>query len=132
MAQHEIEVILTRELASYLATAVFVVDPEGELIYYNEPAERLLGTRFDETGPMAMSDWTSMFSATDEDDQPLEAGAAPAGGGAAARPPAARALLDPRAGRRATADRGHGHPAPRAGRAGTSGAAALFWEAGEP
>ena len=72
MAQHEIEVILTRELASYLATAVFVVDPAGELIYYNEPAERLLGTRFDETGPMAMSDWTSMFSATDEDDQPLK------------------------------------------------------------
>ena len=73
MAQHEIEVILTRELASYLATAVFVVDPEGELIYYNEPAERLLGTRFDETGPMAMSDWTSMFSATDEEDRPLQA-----------------------------------------------------------
>ena len=43
MAQHEIELILMRELASYLAMAIFVVDPEGELLYYNEPAERLLG-----------------------------------------------------------------------------------------
>ncbi len=66
MAQYEIEVILMRELASYLAMAVFVVDPAGELIYYNEPAERLLGTRFDETGPMAMTDWSSLFEASDE------------------------------------------------------------------
>jgi PAS domain-containing protein len=66
LAQYEIEVILMRELASYLAMAVFVVDPAGELIYYNEPAERLLGTRFDETGPMAMTDWSSLFEPSDE------------------------------------------------------------------
>jgi PAS domain-containing protein len=66
LAQHEIEVILMRELASYLAMAIFVVDPAGELIYYNEPAERLLGTRFDETGPMAMTDWSSLFEPSDE------------------------------------------------------------------
>ena len=66
MAQHEIEVILMRELASYLAMAVFVVDPDGELIYYNERAEQLLGTRFDETGPMAMADWSGLFHPTDD------------------------------------------------------------------
>jgi PAS domain-containing protein len=65
LPQHEIEVILMRELASYLALAVFVVDPTGELIYYNEPAERLLGTRFDETGPIAMADWSALFAPSD-------------------------------------------------------------------
>ena len=31
---------------------IFLVDPEGTLVYYNEPAERLLGYRYDETGEM--------------------------------------------------------------------------------
>jgi len=69
--QHEIEVILTRELAGYLAMAVFVVDPAGSLIFYNEPAEALLGTRFEETGPMEMDDWAHVFDPRDEDGNPL-------------------------------------------------------------
>jgi PAS domain-containing protein len=52
MAQ-PIELILMRELADHLATPIFVVEPNGDLLFYNEPAEKLLGTRFDETGTMA-------------------------------------------------------------------------------
>ena len=72
MPQYEIEVILTRELAGYLAMAIFVVDPAGSLIFYNEPAEALLGTRFEETGPMEMDDWAHVFDPRDEDGNPLE------------------------------------------------------------
>ena len=52
MAQKAVELILMRQLASYLAVPIFLVDPEGNLLYYNEPAERLLGRRYDETGEM--------------------------------------------------------------------------------
>jgi PAS domain-containing protein len=66
MAQKEIEVILTRQLASYLATPVFVVDIAGNLIYYNEPAEIILGRHFEETGEMPSGEWTTAFTPTDE------------------------------------------------------------------
>jgi hypothetical protein len=46
MAQHPIEVILMRQLASYLAMPILLVDPAGTLLFYNEPAERLLGRRY--------------------------------------------------------------------------------------
>lgn len=65
MAQKEIEVILTRQLASYLAMPAFVVDSEGTLVFYNEPAEVLLGKRFEETGEMPASEWSTAFSPTD-------------------------------------------------------------------
>ncbi len=66
MAQHEIEVILTRHLASYLAMPLFLVDPQGTLIYYNEPAEAVLGRRFEETGEMPVDEWATIFTPTDE------------------------------------------------------------------
>lgn len=69
--QQPIEVILMRELASHLATAIFVVDTAGNLEYYNEPAEAILGLRFDETGPMAVEEWATLFSPTDAQGAPL-------------------------------------------------------------
>ena len=69
--QHAVEVILLRQVASYLATAIFIVDPQGTLLYYNEPAERLLGYRYDETGEMPMEVWSTVFLPTDEDGLPI-------------------------------------------------------------
>ena len=40
MSQKEIEQILIRQLASYLAMAVLIVDADGNLVFYNEPAEQ--------------------------------------------------------------------------------------------
>lgn len=65
MGQQEIEVILTQQLASYLAIPVFIVNPGGDLLYYNEPAEVILGERFDETGSMPASVWSTAFTPTD-------------------------------------------------------------------
>ena len=39
MPQQEIEVILMRQLASYLAMPILVVDTEGDLVFFNEAAE---------------------------------------------------------------------------------------------
>jgi len=71
MPQQEIEMILLRQLASYLAMPIFVVDPEGALVFYNEPAELILGKRFEETGAMPMSAWAALFEPTDAAGVPL-------------------------------------------------------------
>lgn len=64
-SQKEVEIILARQLASYLTMPVFIVDPAGNLIYYNEPAEQLLGHRFEETGELGPEEWSTMFEPTD-------------------------------------------------------------------
>jgi PAS domain-containing protein len=71
MAQREIEVILTRQLASCLTLPIFIVGPDGTLIFYNEPAEAILGHRFEETGEMPAKEWSSVYRATDSADQPV-------------------------------------------------------------
>ena len=71
MPQRPIEVILTRQLASTLAMPVFLVDTNGTLVFYNEPAEIVLGLRFDETGEMPAAEWARLWSPTNEDGSPL-------------------------------------------------------------
>ena len=66
MSSREIEVILSRQLADSLSTPVFIVDPAGDLIFYNEPAEELLGLRYEETGAMPVSEWSSIFMPMDD------------------------------------------------------------------
>jgi PAS domain-containing protein len=73
MAQKEIEVILTRTLASYLATPTLIVDPAGTLLFYNEPAERLLGLRFAEAGELPIEQWTALIGPSDAQGTPLAA-----------------------------------------------------------
>jgi PAS domain-containing protein len=72
MSQQEIEVILARQLAEYLTLAIFIVDPSGDLLYYNEPAEAILGSRFVETGPMAASDLATIFKTVDQNGRPMK------------------------------------------------------------
>jgi len=50
MSQQSVEMILVRQLAGYLFVPVVVVDTSATVIFYNEPAERILGVRFEETG----------------------------------------------------------------------------------
>ena len=71
MSQHEIELILARNLSEHLATPIFIVDPAGDLLFYNEPAEVILGERFDETGPMPVGRWSTIFQPVDQDGKPL-------------------------------------------------------------
>ena len=66
MSQRPIEVILTRQLASTLTMPVFLVDPQGTLVFYNEPAEVVLGMRFQETGEMPADEWATLWKASDD------------------------------------------------------------------
>jgi len=50
MGQQSVEMILIRQLAGYLFVPVILVDTTGTVIFYNEPAEQILGVRFEETG----------------------------------------------------------------------------------
>lgn len=77
MPQQPIEMIMMRQLASYLSIPTFVVDAEGTLLFYNEPAEPLLGRRFDEAGEMRLEVWSTIFLPTDEYGAPLSPDAVP-------------------------------------------------------
>lgn len=71
MFQQEIEIILSRQLAEYLTLPIFIVDPNGDLLYYNDPAESILGVHYEETGPMPASKWSTMFEPMDPKGRPL-------------------------------------------------------------
>lgn len=88
-----VEIILARQLASYLSVPIFVVDPDGDLVFYNEPAERIVGTRFDETGKMAFEEWTTVFEPTYEDGAPVPANELPLVETLETRQPALRSLF---------------------------------------
>jgi PAS domain-containing protein len=77
MSQKAIELILMRQLASSLAMPIFLVDPSGNLLFYNEPAEQLLGSRYDETGEMSMREWFGLFAPIAEDGSPVPVEALP-------------------------------------------------------
>lgn len=62
---------LTRQMAQALATPVFIVDRAGTLLYYNAPAETILGKTFAETGEMFASIWSRLFVPTDEEGNAL-------------------------------------------------------------
>ncbi len=72
MAANQIEIILSRQLADCLSIPIFLTDPEGNLLFYNEPAEELLGKRYEETGLMPVEEWSTIFKPIDENGNPLE------------------------------------------------------------
>ena len=67
MPAYEIEIILNRQLADCLSMPVFITDTQGNLIFYNEPAEQILGTRFEDSGEMKVETWSKIFKQQDED-----------------------------------------------------------------
>ena len=71
MPVYGIEIILTRQLADCLSMPAFITDTKGNLIFYNEPAEVVLGKRFEETGEMPVAEWSTIFKPLDEDGAPL-------------------------------------------------------------
>ena len=66
MAQHPVEMILMRQLADHLSVPVVLVDTAGTVIFYNEPAERILGLRFEETGPIDRKEADRLVELSDD------------------------------------------------------------------
>ena len=78
MAAYDIEIILNRQLADCMSIPVFITDTVGNLIFYNESAEEILGKRFEDTGEMPVEQWANDFKPVDDkgnalspDDLPL-------------------------------------------------------------
>ena len=71
MAAYDIEIILNRQLADCLSIPVFITDTIGNLIFYNEPADKILGTSFEDTGEMKVEEWATIFKPLDEAGNPL-------------------------------------------------------------
>ena len=71
--------ILARELASKLATPVLVSDADGNLVYFNEPAGRVLGTTFAEVGELPANRWAELFETAEIDGEPVPLERMPAG-----------------------------------------------------
>jgi PAS domain S-box-containing protein len=65
--ERNLVLILARGLASSIATPMFLVDPEGTLVYFNEGAEQILGQTYAEAGEMARDEWGTAFSPEDPD-----------------------------------------------------------------
>jgi PAS domain-containing protein len=77
--QKSLVLILAREFASQLATAMFVSDDEGELVFYNEPAEDILGRPFAKADGMPASELTALFRPETLAGEPMTLGQLPLG-----------------------------------------------------
>jgi hypothetical protein len=51
-APKDLLLIIARELASNLATPMFLIDATGTLVFYNDAAEQLIGKPFAQLGPI--------------------------------------------------------------------------------
>ena len=77
--QKNLVLILAREFASKLATATFLVDGEGTLVFYNEAAEGILGRSFSEAGEIEAANWGSVFEVEHLDGSPMRLEEMPGG-----------------------------------------------------
>jgi PAS domain-containing protein len=71
MEAYDIEIILSRQLAECLSIPVFITNTQGDLLYYNESAEEILGKRFQDTGAMSVEIWSTIFQPLDDKGNPL-------------------------------------------------------------
>lgn len=70
-AQKNLVLILARDLASKLATPMFIADADGNLVFYNESAEMILGRKYSERFEVSPEDWTKLLQPTDMDGNSL-------------------------------------------------------------
>jgi len=72
MTAYDIEIILSRQLAECLSVPIFITDINGTLLFYNEPAEEILGKRYEDRGEMKVEEWSTMFKPFDDEGKPLK------------------------------------------------------------
>ena len=65
IGQKSVVLILARELASNVATPMLILDHRGSLVFFNEPAEVVFGTRFDDIGELPPDQWDARWPVTD-------------------------------------------------------------------
>ncbi len=90
--QKDLVLILAREFASKLAMAMLITDADGNLVYYNESAEKILGRPFAEARELPASEWASRFRVEDVNGEQLPLEEMPAGAALIRRQPAHRTI----------------------------------------
>jgi PAS domain-containing protein len=76
-AQQPLELIIARNLISSIALAAFLLDEEGQLVFFNDTAGALIGRRFEEVGRLRPEEWHAQFGPFDEFGQLLPTGDLP-------------------------------------------------------
>jgi PAS domain-containing protein len=71
MPQRDVGLILMRQLASGLAVPMLLADEAGDLLFFNEAAETLLGQRFDDVGELHLQERQAIFAFRDEGGESL-------------------------------------------------------------
>lgn len=90
--QKSLVLILARELASDLATPIYIADADENLVYFNEPAEKIAGRSFAETGEIPISEWVQMLTPVGADGKELSRDEMPGGIASRERRPAHASL----------------------------------------
>jgi PAS domain-containing protein len=85
--------ILARELASNLATPMFVLDAGGMLVFYNDAAELLIGKPFADLGEIPAGEFGAVMELATPDGSPVKRRDTPAGVAFFERRPAHKTLL---------------------------------------
>ena len=62
--------IRAKHLAESVTTSMLLIDAEGNLVFYNEAAEALLGTPFTDVGQVPASEWQAQFKVRGRHDEP--------------------------------------------------------------
>jgi PAS domain-containing protein len=71
--------ILARELASNSATPMAIIDADGTLVFFNEPAEGIVGQPFAQVGEIPAAEWGARLAFEDFDGNRLLRRAIPPG-----------------------------------------------------
>jgi PAS domain-containing protein len=69
--ERPLELILARNLVSIISLAAVLVDVEGSLVYYNDAAGEVIGTRFEERGLIPRAEWSAAMGPVDAEGRPL-------------------------------------------------------------
>jgi PAS domain-containing protein len=78
-AQKSLPLILAREFAANLATPMVLMDNRGSLVFFNEPAEQIIGQTHAEVGELGPDEWGRLFKVEQIDGTPVEVEKTPAG-----------------------------------------------------
>ncbi len=75
----DLVLIDARAFAERLSTPTLITDNIGNLVYYNEAAEVMLGRPFAEAGEMPASEWSQIFTVRRVDGSPMSLEEMPGG-----------------------------------------------------
>jgi PAS domain-containing protein len=69
--EQPLELILARNLVSIITLPAFLVDPDGQIVFFNDAAAGVIGGRFEEIGALPRDEWNARFGPFDDHGDPV-------------------------------------------------------------